>query len=58
MHFEKAVLFHLEVQHHSSFWLSRYKTRNNLSPESIQYECTKSVEIKKKYYFHPISRYR
>lgn len=45
MHFEKAVLFHLGLQHQPSFWLSRYKTRNNLNPKSMQPECTNSVEI-------------
>lgn len=48
MYFEKGVPFDSGVQHQSNFWLSWYKTRNNLSPESIQPECTKAVEIDKK----------
>lgn len=53
MHFEKAVHFHLGVQHQPSFWLSRYKTGNNLNPKSIQPECTNSVEIDRRTIFIP-----
>lgn len=56
-HILKKLCFFTGVQHQSSFWLSCYKTRNNLSPESIQPKCIKFVEIPEKNYFHPTSKY-